>query len=256
MMQLVFCFLIDNLIPETSPSHEERRKRGFLVMFLLVITPGITFWTLASQLTDGMTTQVVLTAIGTVICVALLFTMRYLAHLQIAMRLAAGYLLGTLSILLAMGGAGGYAYFWFFLFPLLVYYLSGTREGFVWSALSWLVLLDLVVLNQGVIAYPAALSLRLLISYTIIWIVAHGLEWSRNYYYTQVAKEKEALAAALSQIKTLHSLLPICASCKKIRDDDGYWHQVENYIREHTGVEFTHGLCPDCLVTAYAEMQE
>ncbi len=55
------------------------------------------------------------------------------------------------------------------------------------------------------------------------------------------------LAEALGHIKTLHGLLPICAWCKRIRDDQGYWSQVETYIRAHTEADFTHGICPECL---------
>ena len=55
------------------------------------------------------------------------------------------------------------------------------------------------------------------------------------------------LADALEHVKTLRGLLPMCAWCKRIRDDDGYWSQVEAYIGAHTGAEFTHGICPDCM---------
>ena len=55
------------------------------------------------------------------------------------------------------------------------------------------------------------------------------------------------LADALEHLKTLRGLLPICAWCKRIRDDDGYWSQVEAYIGAHTGAEFTHGICPECM---------
>ncbi len=54
------------------------------------------------------------------------------------------------------------------------------------------------------------------------------------------------LQAALGKIKTLRGLIPICAACKKIRDDAGYWQQVESYLGKHADMEFTHGLCPDC----------
>jgi GAF domain-containing protein len=54
------------------------------------------------------------------------------------------------------------------------------------------------------------------------------------------------MAEALEKVKTLHGLLPICAWCKRIRDDKGYWSQVEAYIHAHTGTDFTHGICPDC----------
>ena len=54
------------------------------------------------------------------------------------------------------------------------------------------------------------------------------------------------LAEALENVKTLHGLLPICAWCKRIRDDQGYWSQVEAYVHAHTEADFTHGICPDC----------
>jgi len=54
------------------------------------------------------------------------------------------------------------------------------------------------------------------------------------------------LREALANLKTLSGLLPICASCKHIRDDKGYWHQVESYIQQHSSAVFTHGLCPKC----------
>lgn len=54
------------------------------------------------------------------------------------------------------------------------------------------------------------------------------------------------LQEALSQVRTLRGCLPICATCKKIRDDKGYWTRIEQYIMEHTDADFTHGICPDC----------
>ena len=54
------------------------------------------------------------------------------------------------------------------------------------------------------------------------------------------------LEAALKEVKRLNCLLPICSNCKKIRDDKGYWNQIESYIRDHLEVEFTHGICPGC----------
>ena len=61
------------------------------------------------------------------------------------------------------------------------------------------------------------------------------------------------LQKALTEIKTLHGILPICASCKKIRDDSGAWHQIESYIRDHSDAEFSHGICADCAKKLYPE---
>jgi hypothetical protein len=64
------------------------------------------------------------------------------------------------------------------------------------------------------------------------------------------------LQQALSDVKTLSGLLPICAHCKKIRDDKGYWNQIEAYIREHSEAKFSHGLCPDCFKHMYPTLYE
>lgn len=59
-----------------------------------------------------------------------------------------------------------------------------------------------------------------------------------------------------SMVKVLSGLLPICAECKRIRDDQGYWNRIEEYIRENSEAEFSHGLCPECAKTLYPEFYE
>ena len=59
------------------------------------------------------------------------------------------------------------------------------------------------------------------------------------------------LQDALNEIKTLKGIIPICASCKKIRDDKGYWNQIEIYIKEHSDADFSHGICPECAKKLY-----
>jgi DNA-binding response OmpR family regulator len=66
-----------------------------------------------------------------------------------------------------------------------------------------------------------------------------------------LATKAEELRQALDQVKTLRGIVPICASCKKIRDDKGYWNQVEVYVREHTEARFSHGICPECIEKLY-----
>jgi len=63
----------------------------------------------------------------------------------------------------------------------------------------------------------------------------------------------EDLQEALAEVKALSGLLPICASCKKIRDDKGYWTQIESYIRDHSEADFSHGICPECAKKLYPE---
>lgn len=57
-----------------------------------------------------------------------------------------------------------------------------------------------------------------------------------------------------AEIEVLRGILPICAQCKKIKNDEGYWERVESYIRKHSLVEFSHGLCPSCAKDLYLEL--
>ncbi len=73
----------------------------------------------------------------------------------------------------------------------------------------------------------------------------------------QIEKERAlsaGLQQALNRVKVLSGLLPICANCKKIRDDDGYWHQVEAYFERHSEASFSHGICPTCRKELYPEL--
>lgn len=65
----------------------------------------------------------------------------------------------------------------------------------------------------------------------------------------------EELQEAVAKVRTLSGLLPICASCRKVRDDKGYWRQIESYIRTHTDADFSHGLCPECLDKLYGDQE-
>jgi len=72
----------------------------------------------------------------------------------------------------------------------------------------------------------------------------------------KLAERVAELQAALSNVKTLHGLLPICSYCKRIRGDDQYWQQVEGYIAQHSNAEFSHGICPTCFAKVSAEIDE
>jgi len=139
-----------------------------------------------------------------------------------------------------------------------------------------LVLMDIVL--QGIVdGIDAAEKIRALFNIPVIYLTAHadestlqrakttgpagyivkpfkerdlqiGVEFA--LYKAKMSAEKNHLVLrlqdALLKIKTLRGMLPICSSCKKVRDDKGYWNQIEQYLREHSGVEFTHSLCPGC----------
>jgi sigma-B regulation protein RsbU (phosphoserine phosphatase) len=80
---------------------------------------------------------------------------------------------------------------------------------------------------------------------------AQMLELQRN-----LAERVKELEAALSQVKQLQGMLTICSYCKKIRNDQNYWQRVEGYLSDQTGVEFSHGICPDCHCKVMDELAE
>ena len=69
-----------------------------------------------------------------------------------------------------------------------------------------------------------------------------------------LTKANRDLTQAYTEIHRLKGIIPICASCKKVRDDQGYWHQVENYIKRYATVDFSHGICPECARKLYPDM--
>jgi hypothetical protein len=71
-----------------------------------------------------------------------------------------------------------------------------------------------------------------------------------------IARIRSLLVSAKKEVKILRGFLPICAKCKKIRDDDGYWEQIEAYISKHADVQFSHGLCNQCAEETHRELEE
>lgn len=80
------------------------------------------------------------------------------------------------------------------------------------------------------------------------------LREARDTLELRVAQRTEELKQTLDKVNVLRGLLPICSSCKKIRDDQGYWKQVEHFVAERSEARFTHGICPDCLTKLYGKL--
>jgi hypothetical protein len=93
------------------------------------------------------------------------------------------------------------------------------------------------------------------VRYSVIWMVGMGIilfsfRLSKREY-TERSDLIGRLEKALSDIKTLKGLIPICATCKKVRTDEGYWDQIEQYVRERSDAEFSHSICPECMERYY-----
>ena len=114
--------------------------------------------------------------------------------------------------------------------------------------------IELFGLTQKAREFPVELSLSSWMSGEDIFYTGIIRDTSER---KQHEKERDALIdslqKSLNKVRKLSGLLPICASCKKIRDDKGYWNQIEGYIRDHSEAEFSHGICPDCSKKLYPE---
>ena len=83
--------------------------------------------------------------------------------------------------------------------------------------------------------------------------IVHHIVQARVRTHLQLKHKTDLLEQALKEIKTLRGIVPICANCKKIRDDEGYWTQVEVYVQNHSEATFSHGICPGCAKKLYPE---
>ena len=98
----------------------------------------------------------------------------------------------------------------------------------------------------------ASLILANVVAATSTWIF-HRL---KRRAFTALRREEElriGMEAALAEVKTLRGILPICGHCKRVRNDAGSWQQVEEYVREHSEADFSHGICPECIRTYYSK---
>jgi hypothetical protein len=157
--------------------------------------------------------------------------------------------------------------------------IAVTGKRIAWLAISIAITLmalrrvdSFIMLLEGIVVTPSLILFEVIGLVTSVLMLA-GIFMIRPLFLSITRSEEEArnsntrlnalsqeqeqligdLQDALENIRTLKGMLPICASCKKIRDDKGYWNQLESYIRDHTDVEFSHGICPECARTLYPE---
>ena len=171
-------------------------------------------------------------------------------------RINAALFAGLLLYMVILGGIGGSKALWMFVFPLIAFFLLGTWEGLAWTAGLYLVAVCLAsgaVHGLHTFRYEGEFATRFSMTYWIITAIGCWFEFLRQHYRNgmeaerqRLMEEQNLLREALAKVKQLSGLLPICASCKKIRDDQGHWVPIESYIRIRSEAEFSHSICPDC----------
>ncbi len=184
--------------------------------------------------------------------------------------------------MLVIGGRDGSKILWMYIYPLIAFFLLGKQEGLVWVGCVFGVALVLLWVPMGmwpVYPYHPEFKIRFVTSYIVVSAITFWFEYFRYRYrtgmeaehrkleqekqhlQTEIKERKKAenekeqlilkLKEALEKVKTLTGLIPICANCHSIRDDQGYWNRLEGYIQKHSDAEFSHSICPECQKKLY-----
>lgn len=165
--------------------------------------------------------------------------------------------INTVAIyLVATGGYAGYGPLWLFFLPTLIMFSFGLRVGLV-SMGTLTAVCALIFFYPGdaiaVHEYEFGFSIRYLIALTGVTLFSAVAEYSRRVVHERLQRRNRQLEKALREVRELSGLIPMCASCKKIRDDEGFWNEVEVYMSRHSDMDFSHSLCPDCMARLYPE---
>ncbi|MBN2035501.1 MAG: DUF4118 domain-containing protein [Chitinispirillaceae bacterium] len=173
---------------------------------------------------------------------------------------AAGFSCASIGVLL-IGAADYYSgwelgFFVFYFIPIaFAAWYIGRKSGIVlavFAGLTWIIA-DFFLTNHYSSPFFAFWnSFIRLISFVLLALLLTRIR-HLLVHEKQISRD---LQFSLDHIKRLKGMLPICASCKKVRNDKGYWEQIEKYLCEHSEAEFTHGLCPECTRKLYPELSE
>ena len=163
--------------------------------------------------------------------------------------------MGSFTYGIWVGGAEGTMVLWLFMMPLLYLFYFGVKEGIAWSIAT-------LVIAVGVLFYPDETAkelykfdhiYRFVLLYCLTATLAFGLEQARDRYdqllqeqRLEIMEDTRRLEQTLADIQLLKGLLPICSSCKNIRNEKNEWEDIAGYLSRHSSAKFRHEICADC----------
>lgn len=183
-----------------------------------------------------------------------LLWMRKTQNIKQAGYIAASVLSVFYLFLIALGGVNQTAYLWSFTFPIFTIFILGNRKGtavcsiFIFSALCIFICGQYI---SYISKYSIDVIIRFIAVFILITISVFLMEKIREKIQQTLTEANIDLKKSLEEVKALSGLLPICSKCKKIRDDKGYWNQIERYISKHSEAKFSHSMCPECIDEFY-----
>jgi len=158
--------------------------------------------------------------------------------------------------LVASGGRQNTGLFWCYIYPVLSFYLLGYKKA-TYANFMLLLIYSLILFLPGTpllfTKYDLIVKFRFLLSNLFVILFAFILERARYKAFINKEKLIDELQAAIEEVKVLSGLIPICANCKSIRDDKGFWIQVEEYLAQNSDIQFSHGLCQNCVDELYGK---
>lgn len=263
-----------NTVKKSRGSSDEKLRFQHFTLFLVVGIPIMVIFGFTNLISGNykITLFSSASAIGLVIGWSII---RHIKNDILIYRINAVIYISLIIYILSFGGEGGSKILWMYTFPLISFFLFGKNEGAVWSLIV-ICIIFFIFINPNnflsIYSYHYEFKIRFIASYIAVTAITYWLEYLREYYKNKLEinnkaleleikekekaeKDKEELIVSLrntiEEVKVLSGLLPICAHCKKIRDDEGYWKQIEDYFRIHADTKFTHSICPECVKEWY-----
>lgn len=243
------------MTPVDASTADERQRLKHYSVFAALALPTMGGFGVFNLITGhvGVGVAVITSVVGLFVGWLL---MRAGVRQELVFRSNSVFFAGVILFLTYSGGPEGSQILWSYSFPLVVHFLMSQREGLVWSIIHYVltaaIVLDLIPVLSPY-AYSVPFQIRYLVTLFIVAAVSYWFEYFRVEYRLGMEAERAQLQDALAQVRTLRGLLPICSSCKKIRDDSDQWVDVEDYIHDRSEADFSHGICPQCAGKLYPE---
>lgn len=251
--------------PGDAYALDQNRRRQMLIMLTIIGIITVTVLSVLALVQHDWILAGIDLALLVTLAVILIMTRR-VAQVS-CLALAGLIVVGVLFLaLLVHGGVGQAAHLWSFTFPMMSLFLLGARRGslisLVYLGAAALLLFPGRALDM-MTDYPVSFSLRYITAYFTVFLMSLILEALREVAFRRMQEYRreqerlvEELTEKMAEVRTLQGILPICANCKKVRNDQGYWQQVESYVQTHSEARFSHGICPDCMRELYPDLQD
>lgn len=240
----------------------EKTYRFALLSCIMAIFLYLVF--IIIDLIEGDTIELISEIMITSILIGSILLRNKLSNRMILYRVAL-YSIGLFFMVNVATGSGDETIlYWVMILPLFTFSLLGKKEGLISSLMIFSLITSIVLFPFLVHGYHYDISntIRFIGAYLFILFFTYQFKSNRESYFNRLIEttkhlkiEKDKLEKSVKEIKTLSGLLPMCASCKKIRDDHGYWNHVETYITNHSEAVLSHGICPECRKKLYPDFK-